>query len=662
MNKISVAFAVNSGYVQHLSVAIYSLLKNNTGNKVDIYVLQKDFTANNKKELRKIEKHFSDATISLIDMKEKMDLFKDISLVIDYISIETYFRFVLADLFPRLDKILYLDADILVLGDLEELWNTNIHDYYAAGVEDPYILANGYKREIGFTDNDLYVNAGVLLLNLSKIRADKMTDQLFNKLADNPKIRYQDQDILNVTFKNNIHKIDLVNNLTWDYQQNNRDKYDEAIVAHFTGPIKPWSGYGLNDRPYWFYMYDQYVDDYEREVNHKPDLRTDKFGLFTYSTENVGDDIQSIAARQFLPNIDYYIDRDFIDGQNYKDARAIKLIMNGWYTHRPDNWPPLTDKLRPLPVAMYFASEYSERVKKAILAASSKRFFETIGTVGVRDRSTEKFLQEHKIDSYFSGCLTLTIRKSPRLKKQDYILAVDIPNEVLATMSQQTKRRIITVSAELMTRGMSPSERLRIAEWFLSLVQTAHCVVTTRLHSALPSLALETPVLFMMKNNHRETNRFSGLIELTNSLSEDDYIKNPKKYNIDSPPKNTTDYVILRDTLTEKCQEYTGFTNEDGFLTSDLPFSLENYDFIQTIFNSLHEAYRYQSLHDILTSKSDHVVTEIEKYASHLKVVESEYARMEKENNELQVIKRRYDKVVRVPRAIRNRIIRRSIK
>ena len=60
-----------------------------------------------------------------------------------------------------------------------------------------------------------------------------------------------------------------------------------------------------------------------------------KYGLLTYRTENIGDEIQSIAARQFLPRVDVYVERDSLN--NVVSDEKIKLIMNGWFTHKPEN-------------------------------------------------------------------------------------------------------------------------------------------------------------------------------------------------------------------------------------------------------------------------------------------------------------------------------------
>jgi hypothetical protein len=168
-------------------------------------------------------------------------------------------------------------------------------------------------------------------------------------------------------------------------------------------------------------------------------------------------------------------------------------------------------------------------------------------------------------------------------------------------------------------------------------------------------MALETPVLFLLKNDHRETDRFKGLIELTHSLSEDEYVENPQKYNINNPPKNRKDYLKLRKSLTEKCKKFTGFFNDEGFLTGELPFQLGDNDFIQRFFDSLYRSYRFQNLENILKNKSEYISTEIEGYARHLKVVEVEYMKLENQYNDLS---QKYNRITKYPRIIKNKMRR----
>ena len=83
-------------------------------------------------------------------------------------------------------------------------------------------------------------------------------------------------------------------------------------------------------------------------------LKKIKYALYKYSTENIGDEIQSIAARRFLPQVDYYIDRDRIgEWKNANQDETVKLIANGWYMRDPFMWPPTDKTLNPLLISMY---------------------------------------------------------------------------------------------------------------------------------------------------------------------------------------------------------------------------------------------------------------------------------------------------------------------
>lgn len=253
---MDICFAINKEYVQHLSVAITSIMVNNAETPLDFHILSTDLTENDRlvlsqmcrREQVKIHFHLVDDHI-----------FSDFRLNIPHISKETYYRYVLPELLPDIDKALYLDADIIVKGSLREIWSLDISDYYMAGVSDTYISDIGYKKKMGF-DDDLYVNAGVLLFNLDKIRKDNKVEELFrNTLELANDIEYQDQDILNITFKGKIFKLPQKYNYTFrDVVSNSKKELRNSVIVHFTGDRKPWDYFFGTTNPaevyYYFYL------------------------------------------------------------------------------------------------------------------------------------------------------------------------------------------------------------------------------------------------------------------------------------------------------------------------------------------------------------------------------------------------------------------------
>ncbi|HIP92256.1 MAG TPA: hypothetical protein EYH25_02205 [Thermotoga sp.] len=142
-----------------------------------------------------------------------------------------------------------------------------------------------------------------------------------------------------------------------------------------------------------------------------------KYGLVMASTANLGDDIQALAAKQFLPRVDVILDREFLNQVSSKDI--IKVIMNGWFTHRPDNWPP-SFNIEPLFISFHI----SPAIANKLLSRKTVEYLKKYEPIGCRDEYTRDLLKSKGVDAYFSGCLTLTLDygyshlKNPKKRKK----------------------------------------------------------------------------------------------------------------------------------------------------------------------------------------------------------------------------------------------------
>ncbi|HEM5142835.1 TPA: polysaccharide pyruvyl transferase family protein [Streptococcus suis] len=299
-----------------------------------------------------------------------------------------------------------------------------------------------------------------------------------------------------------------------------------------------------------------------------------KFALLNYSTENIGDEVQSIAARRFLPHIDEYVDRDRL--AEWEPNQPTKLIMNGWYNRDPKGWPPKnSDLLKPLLTSIH-VSVKDDAVREAFETSESLEFLKKNGPVGARDIQTLEFFKQQGLETYFSGCVTLTLQRDPDIKKQDFILAVDVPKDVVKKMRESTKREVIELSVYHYP-FLENEERFKVAEYILALYQSAHAVVTTRLHCFMPSLAFETPVLLIKDSEKYEPARYGGLDTLPHSMTDKEYIEHPEKYPLDSPLPNPTEYQTIREKMIERLHGFTGYSNDITFRTlplSELPLNI----------------------------------------------------------------------------------------
>ncbi len=170
------------------------------------------------------------------------DKFSHFTRVIERISVETYFRYLVAELLPHVARVLYLDADTVVVGDLGELWQLNMEGALMAGVHDNFMHGMGPRPALGLTQDEPYVNAGVLLFDTEGMRREGITAKLFETtqlFGEN--LTFQDQDALNIVMKGRIKTVDKRYNLmSIDAIADPKLGLREAKIIHYTGSHKPW--------------------------------------------------------------------------------------------------------------------------------------------------------------------------------------------------------------------------------------------------------------------------------------------------------------------------------------------------------------------------------------------------------------------------------------
>ncbi len=247
MPVYDICFSADDNYSEQLAVAITSIIKNSSNDEIfNFYILDGDISEYNLSRLNDL-KRFKDFNIKFIKMNygdfETCPMLKDKDeSYCDYhVTKPTYFRFKIPSLFPDLDKILYLDPDIIVSDSLKELYNTTLNDFYCG-----MILDVDYKKEAERLNLKDYFNAGVMLINLKKWREDNIEQKLFDFVKNKSEILlWQDQDVFNLVFENKTLKLSE----KWNYQIPKEDfdndkklfeKLKNVVILHFAGRFKPW--------------------------------------------------------------------------------------------------------------------------------------------------------------------------------------------------------------------------------------------------------------------------------------------------------------------------------------------------------------------------------------------------------------------------------------
>lgn len=269
------------------------------------------------------------------------------------------------------------------------------------------------------------------------------------------------------------------------------------------------------------------------------------YGLLTYLAwpeYNAGDYIQSLAAARFLPRVDKYINRERLS--EYR-GEPVKMILNGWFMHRPANWPP-AHSINPLLTSFHLNCQ----AKDQVLTKKGIEWFRSNGPVGCRDQYTREVLSEHGIDTYMSGCLTSTFENTYGYRTSDvyfadvlfrvpgwntsartareFLKAVFYGDVVKLNKRTQLLEQIFTADllknakqiSHYHTARHSEAERFNVAKSLLEKYATAKLVVTSRLHCAIPCLAFGTPVIFIDCgfNEKYDTCRLEGVTELFNTI------------------------------------------------------------------------------------------------------------------------------------------------
>lgn len=330
--------------------------------------------------------------------------------------------------------------------------------------------------------------------------------------------------------------------------------------------------------------------------------------------KNMGDYVQSLAADQFMHATEY-IERETLDAY---DGEPMKVILNGWFMHKPDAFPP-SSGIVPLFVSFHIRPEVETR----LLTDRTVAYLKEHGPVGCRDRSTLAMLERRGVPAYFSNCLTLTlgqtfhhaedasgvvfvdpmrpfskadIRASKWYVLRHPVMAARIYGKLrqqvlvgrkwsvrwkrfwaigaFLRVYRQVFSDALLLSADYVTHAVPEGlfsgerEKFAYADGLLRRYSRARLCVTTRIHCALPCLAMGTPVLFVNAKlgEMGGAGRMAGVIDLFNVLEVDgrhaalkfpcDTLEAGGRIGPSTEIENSDSFRTYADRLVETCTEF----------------------------------------------------------------------------------------------------------
>ena len=280
---IPIFFACDDNFVPYMIVSLKSLIVHaSSQNEYRIHILYTQMSKENREKVKKLETdycqvYFENVTEYLLQIDQKVS-------VRDYYSITTYYRIFIAQMFPKYNKVIYMDGDTIVLKDIALLYEYELGDHYIGAMKDQLVVQNDifatYVTKVLGVKRDAYFNAGVLLINCRQFRKQNILGRFLKLIMQYTFVVAQDQDYLNVICKDKvlwlspIWNVQIAGNLTCEEK--------DICLIHYNLAIKPWHYKDCRLGSY-FWKYAKMTQVYQRLVQSQ----------MNYSMKDRQNDMQS---------------------------------------------------------------------------------------------------------------------------------------------------------------------------------------------------------------------------------------------------------------------------------------------------------------------------------------------------------------------------------
>lgn len=253
MEKIPVVFGIDNAFVLQAFVVMASILKNSSG-QYHFFILTMD---NIELEVTELSKDLRDyySNFSLSVRKIKNGVFANTKLYNSHLTEAAFYRLLIPKLIIEYEKCIYLDSDILVYGDLQELFAVDLSNDYLGGVKDCHLISyheTKHQKHLDIASVENYINSGVLVMNLKKMREDNLVSK-FLVQAEKENL-FEDQDVLNFCCYGFIKILPIKYNLFHFYRGTSMKElfdlpykkeeftfnWENPFILHMGDKFKPW--------------------------------------------------------------------------------------------------------------------------------------------------------------------------------------------------------------------------------------------------------------------------------------------------------------------------------------------------------------------------------------------------------------------------------------
>ena len=252
--QIHLGFGIDKNFGKFAGITITSLVHNNMYTDLVVHIVYDELLPEDMEKLQQMERLYRNLTLYFYQITST----EGMTFVVPpgHITQAMYYRYLFADMLPEtVTRLIYMDADIICKGDILPLWQLDLQGKVLAAARD--YGENRSCDRIGLK-NGRYFNSGVLLMDLTKWRQQKLTQKLFQWLEQvgGTKILWGDQDALNGVIDGEFVELPkifnciVINNTTL-----NEDL--QAVIVHYIDYVKPWHSYYVDSNAkelYWQYV------------------------------------------------------------------------------------------------------------------------------------------------------------------------------------------------------------------------------------------------------------------------------------------------------------------------------------------------------------------------------------------------------------------------
>lgn len=334
---VNICMITDGAYILPISVAIESIISSKKSGSYRIFIITSNLSDEDEKKFLSFSREDVEIIIRREDAEKRfagMHVFDSDAICVA--SISALLKFLIPELFPDEEKMLYLDGDLVVKTDLHELYETDISDYYAAAIVDSCAMYWRHKYHALVKD---YFNSGIMLLNLKRLRKDSMSRELIEAKRLLSDTSLMDQNVFNLVFDRKIKLLPIKYNFMplsldradkkWDITDVNKlygtsyesktQLYLDAQIIHYSSKDKPWKYPDAACANEWRHYYYQML---KKENGGKLKRRAEKYGISVI--------IPCYNTEEYLKET-----MESVLNQSYKDIEII-LIDDGSTDSTPE--------------------------------------------------------------------------------------------------------------------------------------------------------------------------------------------------------------------------------------------------------------------------------------------------------------------------------------